>query len=200
MNRRVLLTAFVLALPPAVVLAPGAPWGGPAPAAASVSVLVSLDDLVSASTAVVVGTVGEHHSVWEDLPNGRRIVTYTKVTVERTVLGAHQGELWVRTLGGAVGNIGQAVEGDARLEAGSRAMLFLTEANGVVVCTAMAQGHFPVVADDHGVQRLAQSPNAGMLVPKRGPTISAQERLVGAALDEAVAVVQKMGKARDEKK
>jgi hypothetical protein len=155
---------------------------------------------VAASTYVVVATAGEHRSAWEDLPGGRRIVTYTKVTVERTLLGAPSGEIWVRTLGGAVDKIGQSVEGDARFAPGSRAMLFLMEANGVVVVTGMAQGHYPVVADDQGVARLAPSPDAGLLVPRRGPTISAQERLVGATLDDATAAVQKLGKVRHETK
>jgi hypothetical protein len=197
MNRRALLVACVLALPPALILSPGAPGGGPAPAAASVSILVSLDELVANATYVVVATAGEHRSAWEDLPGGRRIVTYTKLTVERALLGAPKGEIWVRTLGGVVDKVGQSVEGDARFAAGARSMLFLTEANGVVVVTAMAQGHYPVVADDHGVPRLAASPDAGLLVPRRGPTISAQERLVGAALDDAAAAVQKLGRARN---
>jgi hypothetical protein len=78
-------------------------------------------------------------------------------------------------------------------------MLFLSETNGVVVVTAMAQGHYPIVADDRGVPRLTPSPEAGMLVPRKGPTISAHERLVGAALDDAAAAVQQLGKARDAK-
>jgi hypothetical protein len=192
MNRRALLLASLLALPPLLSLSRGAE--------AHTARLLTLEDLVDRSAYVVVGTAGEHHSQWEDLPAGRRIVTYTKVTVERTVSGAPGADLWVRTLGGAVDKIGQSVPGEAQLVPGSRALLFLAQVNGVVVVTAMSQGHYPVVADDKGVLRLAQSPDVGMLIGRPGPILSARDRLVGAKVDEAAALVKQIRKARDEKK
>jgi hypothetical protein len=161
---------------------------------------VSIDALVAASTYVVVATAGERYGVWEDLPSGKRIVTYTKLTVERAVVGAPAREIWVRTLGGVVDKIGQSVAGEAQLGTGSRAMVFLAQASGVVVVTGMAQGHYPVLADDKGALRLASSPDPGMLVPRRGPTLSAHEQLVGATLDEGAALVLRTRKARDEDK
>ena len=95
--------------------------------------ILTLEELLDRSTYVVVGTAGERHSVWEDLSAGRRIVTYTKITVERAVSGAPDKELWVRTLGGVVDKIGQAVPGEVQLTAGARSLLFLAQVNGVVV-------------------------------------------------------------------
>lgn len=192
MNRRAFLLASVLALPPLV----GLPRGADAHTAR----LVTLDDLVDRSTYVVVGTAGERHSVWEDLPSGRRIVTYTKISVERAVAGSPGAEVWVRTLGGAVDKIGQSVPGEAQLPYGARSLLFLSQSGSVVVVTAMAQGHYPIVADDKKILRLAPSPDTGMLVPRPGPSLSARERLVGIPVDDAVALVKQARKARDEKK
>src|SRR5688572_23209766 len=117
MNFRALALSLALALPAGITLCPGAPLSGARPAAAAVSVLVSLESLTSASTMVVVATAGEKYSVWEDWPSGRRIVTYTKLSVERAVVGSPGTEIWVRTLGGAVGSIAQTVSGEAQIAA-----------------------------------------------------------------------------------
>jgi hypothetical protein len=193
MNRRGFLLASVLALPPLLAVFPHE-------ADAHTARLLTLEDLVDRSTYVVVGTAGEHRSVWEDLPAGKRIVTYTKIAVERAVTGAPAGDLWVRTLGGVVDKIGQAVPGEAQLPAGSRALLFLAQVGSAVVVTAMSQGHYPIVPDARGVARLVQSPDRGMLIGRPGPVIAAHERLVGATVDEAASLVTQIRKARDAKK
>jgi hypothetical protein len=192
MRRRAFLAASLIALPPLTTF--------PLQAEAHTARALTLDDLMAISTYVVVATAGERRSVWEDLPSGRRIVTYTRLAVERAVAGAPGTELWVRTLGGAVGNIGQAVPGEAQIATGSRSLLFLYEASGVVVVAAMAQGHYPIVADDKGVARLAPSPDTGMLVARPGPLLLARERLVGASVEEASLLVKQARKARDENK
>jgi hypothetical protein len=186
MARRGFLLALATAL--SLALAP------PRRADATTARLITLEELVGYSTYVVVATAGEHRSVWEDLPSGRRIVTYTRVAVERDIVGAPAAELWVRTLGGAVDKIGQSVPGEARLATGSRSVLFLTKANGVLVVAGMAQGHFPLVVDDKGVSRLTTSPDTGLLIARPGPSISARERLVGATLDEAMSAVVAVSK------
>jgi hypothetical protein len=116
------------------------------------------------------------------------------------VVGAPGSEIWVRTLGGVVDKIGQAVSGEAQIAPGSRSLLFLAQGSGGVVVTAMGQGHYPIVTDDKGVARLGVSPDRGMLIPKGGPVISAQEELVGRKLDDGIAPVVASNKARDEKK
>jgi hypothetical protein len=203
MDRRAFLLGSLLALPALSLVAPTLVRLAPE-AFASTSRLITLDELVGYSTYVVVGTAGEHHSAWEDLPSGRRIITYTRVTVERAVATApgHTAptELWVRTLGGVVDKIGQAVPGEVQLRAGSRSLLFLTQGTGVVVVAAMTQGHYPIVTDEKGAVRLASSPDVGMLVARPGPSVWAHERLVGATLEDAAGLVQQARKARDANK
>lgn len=196
MKSRALILALAVAVPPLLTLSPS-PTIDVRDAAASVSVLVSLEELVAASTYVVVATAGERRSVWEQLPSGRRIVTYTRLAVERSVAGAPGGEVWVRTLGGVVDRIGQSVSGEAQIPTGSRSLLFLSRVNGVVVVTAMAQGHYRIVSDERGRSTLAPSPDAGALLPRKGPTISARERLAGAELDGVLATIQQAVKARN---
>ena len=194
MRYRALSVALLVAAPLAIGVSPRAPLEGPRSAEASVAVLISLEDLTAASAYVVVATAGEQRSAWEETPSGRRIVTYTRLAVDRSVDGPAEKELWVRTLGGVVDNIGQSVSGEAQLTGGSRSMLFLARVPSGLVVTAMAQGHYPVVDGEKTSNttspRLAESPDAGMLLPRRGPTISARERLVGLTLDEAVLAVQ----------
>jgi len=192
MNRRSFVLTSVLALPPFLAFAPGAD--------ASTQRLLTLEELLEISTYVVVGTPGERRSLWEEMPSGRRIVTYTRLAVERAVAGAPGTELWVRTLGGAVDKIGQAVPGEAQLAPGAQALLFLADVRGVVVVASMAQGHYPIVLDDKGTPRVTGSRDVGMLLPRPGPSVSARERLAGGTVEDAVSLVKQIRKARDAQK
>ena len=80
-------------------------------ARASVAIAVLFDELVQKATAVAVVTPVEQRGVVED----GRIVTYTHVRVDRRVAGPIAGDLWLRALGGAVGRIGQIVQGQPTL-------------------------------------------------------------------------------------
>jgi hypothetical protein len=178
---------------------------GPREAQAAVSIQLSLEELALATSYVVVATAMEQHSQWEELGGSRRIVTYTRLSVERTVAGEPDQEIWVRTLGGVVDKIGQQVSGDARLAPGSRSLLFLKKVDTAVVVAGMAQGHYPVVEEEAPsvgagvrrgvVRRLASSPDAGAILPRRGPAISAREQLVGATLDGAIEAVTRTWRA-----
>lgn len=178
----------------------GIPAAGPlapAEAHASVSILMSLDELVGLSTDVVVATARERVSVWEELAGGRRIVTYTRLSIDKALVGGASGDVWVRTLGGAVGRIGQQVAGEAAIAIDSTSLLFLARVDGVVVVTGLAQGHYPIVADKDGARRLTPSPDGGTLLPRRGPIVTARERLIGATVDGAAEAVLQTRKALD---
>ena len=106
-------------------------------------------------------------SVWES----GRIYTYTQVHVDRAVAGDAAGatDVWVRTMGGIVGNLGQVVDGEAVLTMGRPALLFLHPGPaGTLQVTARGQGQFPLVVDAKSVSRLSRSSSVGGLVaPKR---------------------------------
>ena len=152
---------------------------------------VALRDLVRESRWVVVGTSIEAVSRWETVGKSERIVTYHRIRIDRA-LGSKapsESEVWVRTLGGRVGSIGQIVHGEAMVTRGEGAVLFLAPAkDGILGVTAMSQGHFPLQLDARGVQRLAVSPRLSHLVG-RGP--SAVRRLVGRSVVEADDLVKR---------
>jgi hypothetical protein len=100
----------------------------------------SFENLVDRAQIVVVARAVESTSLWED----SRIVTYTRVAVEETVAGSTKlPVLWVRTLGGEVGDLGQHVDGEATFEVGKSSLLFLEAAfAGTFAVSARAQGQF----------------------------------------------------------
>ena len=100
-----------------------------------------MDALAEESSAACVVSPIESKSVWE---NGR-IATYTRVHVDRVIAGSAANEVWIKTLGGAVGDIGQTVDGEAVLRAGRQSLLFLSTYEGSLVVTARGQGQFALV-------------------------------------------------------
>jgi hypothetical protein len=152
---------------------------------------------VQNSRFALVGTPKEAHSNWESDGRGRRIVTYTKVEMLQSIDGRTPDDsvMYVRTLGGRVGDVGQIVHGEAELERDRPSVLFLHEAvSGAYGITAMAQGHYPLSVDEDGVHRLGVSRTLSEFITKdpysavarlRGKTVAAAERLVLEALHES---------------
>jgi len=138
-------------------------------------------------------------SVWE----AERVVTYTDIHIDTRVAGAGAtlGEhVFVRTLGGAVGSVGQSVEGEAVFTVGRPSLVFLTPARvlgpsggapafapGVYAVTGRAQGQFPVVQDAHGQLAVRRSSGIGAsMIPRGAPEQElAQDALHGRTVEEA---------------
>ena len=180
---------FVLAVGLMVLLGASAAW-------ATVARALALRELVQHSELVAAGTPLEAYSRWEDFGGRRRIITYTRVRVDRLVTGTDLGpEVLVRTLGGEVGDVGQVVEGEAILVVGKPSLLFLAPGyDGVLGVTAMAQGQFPLRPDAHGTLRLAPSPRLPQLVAGSGAP--AQQVLVGHTLPEAGQLIEDAAHAK----
>jgi MYXO-CTERM domain-containing protein len=151
-------------------------------AAASVSVAATFEDLVRQSTAVAAVTPVERQVQWED----GRIVTYTRVRVESSVAGELPQDVWVRTLGGAIGRVGQIVEGEPSFVVGQTSLVFLrARARGFEV-TARAQGQFAIVTGVDKVARLMPARDVGAILPATaGASRIAREVLDGRDLQEA---------------
>jgi len=139
-------------------------------AQASVSIPVVFDDLVRRASAVAIVTPSAQRAIWED----GRIVTYTRMRIDRLVAGRLEGEVWVRSLGGAVGDIAQIVEGQPRFAIGVSSLVFLrphldpvdrSQQSGSLSVVASAQGQFPIVAREGQPPRLALALDVGGLVP-----------------------------------
>ena len=142
---------------------------------------VSLPELLGSSTTVGFAQSAEASSHWEEIGGSRRIVTYHRVGFDELLVGQDR-DLWVRTLGGRMGDIAQIVHGEAELRVGEPCLLFVRPArDGALVVTEMAQGHYPL-RDQAGTLRLRPSPRLGRLVHPDG---SAAKALVGRTRDEA---------------
>ncbi len=159
---------------------------------ASVSVSVLFDDLVAESSTVDVVTPMEARSVWE---NGR-IYTYTRVHVDNAIAGgAGSGaDLWVQTLGGEIGDVGQMVEGEPNLVIGKPFLVFLkpvggSTTSGTYWVTARAQGQFPVRSEGVGAAaslHVIKNGSVGALLAPRPDAVSAAQRRAPAIAIAAV--------------
>lgn len=171
---------------------------------ASVSILMTLDELVANASLIVVATATASESRWEELPTGKRIVTYTSLSVDEALMGSGRTDARVRTLGGIVGKIGQSVSGEAEFAIGEASLLFLSDRpekdRTITMVTGAAQGHFPL-REINGERVLLTSPDTGKLLPRKGPTISAREVLVGKPLptarQELAIAVKRAGKPKN---
>ena len=142
-------------------------------ARASVSIAVLFGELVRDSSGIAIVTPVEQRAAWE----GGRIYTYTRVDVETLVAGTLPAEVWVQTMGGVVGDIGQIVEGEAVLTLGQRSLLFLHQpttppaakpavaVGAMFRVTARAQGQFPVVLGEDKKPRFVAATGLGALLP-----------------------------------
>jgi len=196
--RSLLLTCLVAFA--GVTIDGAAPLDGPAEAQAAISIAYSLEELVDASPQVVVAKALEHRSIWETVADSRRIVTYTKLQVVERVYGKSDKTLWVRTLGDAIGRIGQHVGGEAEFHVGRRSLVFLMQTqDGTLVVTGAAQGHFPVVPPKkEGEPTTVRLSHAmGKVLPRRGPSIPVQAQLGGKQLDQAIAKIRQTKRERD---
>jgi hypothetical protein len=158
-------------------------------AEASVARAISVKALIQRSRSVVLGMPLAAYSEWAEVGGARRIVTLTRVRVDEHVARSAPGasEVLVRTLGGRVGKLGQLVHGEAELRASEACMLFLHDDDaGLSSVTAMAQGHYPLIAEARG-RFLRKSPGLAKLV---GAPDAAVERLSGQPLEAAARIVR----------
>jgi hypothetical protein len=161
-------------------------------AAAGVMIPTSLQELVQTSEHIVVATPRVGDSAWEDVGGSRRIVTYTRLTVDEILDGRNpaDSELMVRTLGGQVGPLGQVVHGEAELRRDEVCVLFLKDRrDGTFRVTGLAQGHYPLLFDGTGTRRLSTSPNLAEVLGKHDDSKAAVSLLRGQSLEKARALI-----------
>jgi hypothetical protein len=189
-----MLVACLLASAAAMV---GSPDGLTVPEAhASVSIPLAFHALARSADRVLIGTVVESISLWEDDAGGsRRIVTYHRVRVDRQATDEAPGDVWVRCMGGIVDGIGQRVEGEAALRTGLRAMLFLTSrSDGTFSVLGLAQGMYPIKRSDDGVERLAAPRSPGIVLQPQPD--AAMFVLPGKTVDDAITMVREARRSR----
>lgn len=147
-----------------------------APASATISEALSLQELVARADHVVLATAASAHAQ-RDARN--RIVTDYALRVSEVMKGdaAIGSTLTMRSLGGVLGDLGMRVEGEPHLTTGERYVVFLGRtSSGLLRPVGMSQGVFPVrgaggaatVLPGGGGLSLVQRVQGGQLVPAPG--------------------------------
>src|SRR5882724_9064366 len=95
-------------------------------ASATVIRSLSFHELCDSSTAIVRGVVLDRHSEWQS----GIIWTTASVEIVDSIRGSLAKTIDVRTMGGNVDGIGQAVAGEPALEPGDEVVLFLEPVPG----------------------------------------------------------------------
>jgi hypothetical protein len=137
------------------------------PASASVALPLTLSDLMAVSVFALVGLARETTCAWESDSRGKRIVTYTRIETQQVLDGRKSpgSDLYVRTLGGEMGEISQIVPGEAELEREKPAVFFLRDSvPGSYGVAGMAQGHYRLRSDGSGAFRLLPARNMAELI------------------------------------
>ncbi len=115
-----------------------------APAAQATSALYVTDvEQAKLSTAVVVATVGQ--SRFEMSKQYETPITLTEVSVDEVLHGTAPKAVTIEQMGGTVGKISTYIPGDARLEQGTKVVLFLRNVEGGWYLTALEQSQYVVV-------------------------------------------------------
>jgi hypothetical protein len=143
---------------------------------------LSLDALVQSSRRILVVTALGSECHFEDLGRRRRIVTDTRLRVEEGLAKADgvDSEIIVRTLGGAIGELGERVHGQAQLVLGEPCVAFLLQGpDGLHYVNGMAQGHYPLQT---ARRLLAHSPDLPEILDFDSSAVKA---LVGSELSSA---------------
>jgi hypothetical protein len=151
---------------------------------------LTLAQLVTRSTHIVVLTALDASSLYADLSGHRRIVTDVRARVEDVLAKSspQAPELTLRTLGGNIGHVGQLVLGQPVLSLGSSDVAFVKRgADGRYWFVGMAQGHYPLRGALREEPRLSHSTN---LPEIRDFAHSAVRRLSGSRLGAARQLVQ----------
>ncbi|HWB87432.1 MAG TPA: hypothetical protein VG675_25035 [Bryobacteraceae bacterium] len=110
---------------------------------------LSLDDMITQSTAIVRGTVKGSYGAF----SGPAIYTHYSIQVLETLKGSAQGSLEVLVPGGVANNLRQTVAGAPELHTGDQYVFFLwTSKAGLTQIIGLTQGLFtlpsgPVTSD-----------------------------------------------------
>lgn len=124
-----------------------------APAALGQARLLSLEALAEASSDIVVASVTQKQSYWDE---GRtRIYTEVRLQVSERVKGAAPAETVLQIPGGQVGNTLYDVSDMPVFIEGEEVLVFLWQApSGQRTVTGAAQGKLRIERDAQGVRRL----------------------------------------------
>lgn len=120
----------------------------PMTAQATISRVVKFDEKVDQAASIIVGRVVSQESSWD--ANRQRILTRSKIAVEKTLKGSPAREITIVTPGGTVGDIAQDYVGVPRFQTGDENVVFVRETGAGPTVLFFDQGAYRVAKNDSG--------------------------------------------------
>ncbi len=128
--------------------------------AASVEKL-TLGQMVKMSPRIVVGTVTDVSSAWNE--NHTQVFTTVTVDVSESLKGSASGAITFQQVGGVVGDIRVSVPGFPVFRKGSELLLFLNnDPSGHIPTVGLGQGKFDVFVDDRTGEKMVANDVLGL--------------------------------------
>lgn len=133
---------------------------------------MSLPEMVKLSPSIVVGTVTDVSSAWNE--DHTRIFTTIALDVSESLKGELSGVITFRQIGGTVGDTRISVPGFPVFKEGSELLLFLNDdPSGYIPVVGLGQGKFDVFVNEQSGQKIVANDVLGL------------ETVGGKSLDEA---------------
>lgn len=155
----------------------------------TLTVALSLQDMVSQSDVIAIGNCVDTKSVWVD----RSLVTLATVSVSESLKGSGASTVTVELPGGVDANrkipIAMTYPGAPNLTPGEDVVLFLTatgEVGGTYNVTGFSQGKFSIVTDEDGEQLVSRNLTKTSLKSNNGVRRGGAELMPLANLKEQV--------------
>jgi hypothetical protein len=120
----------------------------PMTAQATISRAVKFDEKVDQAASIIVGRIVSQESSWD--ASRQRILTYSKIAVEKTLKGSPAQEVTIVTPGGVVGDIAQDYVGVPRFHTGDDNVVFVRETRAGPTVLFFDQGAYRVEKNSGG--------------------------------------------------
>jgi hypothetical protein len=134
----------------------------PVTAQATISRAVKFDEKVEQAASIVVGRVVSQQSSWD--ASRQRILTYSKIAVEKTLKGSPAQEITIVTPGGTVGDIAQDNVGVPRFQTGDENVVFVRQTGVGPTVLFFDQGAYRVEKDSGGERIVKPLVSSAVLV------------------------------------
>lgn len=155
-HRTALAIAAVLALTPMT-------------AQATISRAVKFDEKVEQAASIVVGRIVSQESSWD--ASRQRILTHSKIAIEKTLKGQPAREVTIVTPGGTVGDIAQDYVGVPRFRTGDDNVVFVRQTGAGPTVLYFEQGAYRVEKNSSGERLVTPLVSSAVLVDtQRGMT------------------------------
>lgn len=167
--------------------------GAAAPLGATTLIRQGLDKLVADNANIVVGTVIDYHSYWND--DHTFILTDVRFAPEEVLKGRLAGDqVTITVLGGRVGELTTLIVGGPVLEKGQSYLLFLNSEDlpgvaGALTVRDLCQGAFDVVVAKDGLRAVSQANGHPLLADDAGNFLPPGEEQ-GVLLNEMTSLIK----------